>query len=58
MKLTLVYISTPTNLSSKPNLEQFDEICEDTKSRDKIAKFLEMNSSSRLYTDWCMTVPT
>ena len=50
--------AAPENPSSKPNLEQFDEICEDTKSRDKNAKFLGMYSSSRLYTDWCMAVPT
>lgn len=43
---------------TKPNLEQFDEMCEDTKLRDKIAKFLGMNSWSRLHTDWCMTVTT
>ena len=49
--------TTPENQSPKPNLEQFDEICEDTKARDKVTKFLGMYSSSRLYTDWCMAVP-
>ena len=43
--------TTTENPSPRPNLEEFDEICEDTKSRDKIAKFLGMYSSSRLYTD-------
>lgn len=46
----------PENPSSKPNPEQYDEICEGQYSRDKITKFLEMHSSCRLYTDWCMTV--
>ena len=50
--------ATPENSSPKPNPEQFDEIREDTKSQDQIAKFLGMNSSSRLFTDWCMAVPT
>ena len=50
--------ATAENPSLKPNLEKFDEICEDTKSRDEISKFLGMYSSSRLYTDWYMAVPT
>ena len=49
--------TTSENQSPKPNLEQFDEICEDTKARDKVTKFLGMYSSSRLYTDWCLAVP-
>ena len=49
--------ATPENASPKPSLEQFDEICEQTKSGDKVSKFLGMYSSSRLYTDWCVTAP-
>lgn len=49
--------ATQENPSPKPTLEQFDELCEQTKSRDKIAKFLGMYSSTRLYTDWCTAVP-
>ena len=46
--------ATTENASQKPSLEQFDEICEQTKSRKKVSKFLVMYSSNRLYTDWCM----
>ena len=35
----------------------FDEICEQTKSHDKVSKFLGMYSSTRQNTDWCMAVP-
>ena len=49
--------TTQQNPTPKPTLEQFDEICEQTKSCDKVAKFLGMYSSSRLYTDWCMAAP-
>ena len=38
--------TTTENPSPRPNLEEFNEICEDKKSRDKIAKFLGMYSSS------------
>ena len=38
-KITTV---TPENASPKPSLERFDEICEETKSHDKILKFLGM----------------
>ena len=41
----------------KPTLDQFEEICEQTKSRNKVANFLGMYSSNRLYTDWCTVVP-
>ena len=49
--------ATPENASLKPSLEQFDKICEQAKSRDKISKFLGMYSSNKLYTDWCMAAP-
>lgn len=45
------------NPPPKPNLEQFDDICEDIKARDKVTKFLGMYSWNRLYTDWYMAVP-
>ena len=49
--------ATPENHSPKPNLEQFDNLCEHTKARDKVSKFLGIYSSRRLYTDWCMAAP-
>ena len=47
-------VSLPQKPSLKPNLDQIDTICEDAKGREKVEKFLEMYSSPRLYTDWCM----
>ena len=38
--------ATPENPSPKRNIEQFDEICEDTKSPDNIAKFW------RIFPNW------
>ena len=49
--------TTPENHSPKPNLEQFDNLCEHTKARDKVSKFLGIYSSRRLYMDWCMAAP-
>ena len=49
--------ATPGNPSTKPNLEQFDNLCEHTKSHEKVSKFLGTYSSRRLYTDWCMAAP-
>ena len=49
--------AAPENASPKSSLEQFDETCEQTKSCNKVSKFLGMYSSNRLYTDWCMAVP-
>ena len=43
--------TTPENHSPKPNLEQFDNLCEHTKARDKVSKFLGICSSRRLYMD-------
>ena len=49
--------ATPENHSPKPNLEQFDNLCEHTKARDKVSKFLGIYSSRRLYMDCCMAAP-
>ena len=43
--------AAPKIASRKPSLEQFDEICKQNKSRDKVSKFLRVYSSNRLYTD-------
>ena len=45
--------ATPENPSPKPNLEQFDNLCEHTQAHNKVSKFLGIYSSRRLYTDWC-----
>ena len=50
--------ATQGNPSPKPTLDQFDELCEQTKSCDKVAKFLGIYSLSRLYTDWCTAIPS
>ena len=40
-----------------PNLEQYDVIREDWRSKDKVAKILGMFSSNRLYEDWKVAQP-
>ena len=49
--------ATSENPSPKPNLEQFDNLCEHTKACNKVSKFLGIYSSRRLYIDWCMATP-
>ena len=38
----------------KPNLEQYNQICEDWQAKDKVAKLLGMFSSHKLFEDWCV----
>ena len=45
--------ATQKNLSPKPAIEQFDQICEQAKALNKKAKFLGMCLSSKFYGDWC-----
>ena len=40
------------NPNPKPNLEQYDQIRDSWRSKDKVAKLLGMFSSERLYSDW------
>ena len=49
--------ATPENPSPKPNLEQFDNLCEHTQAHEKVSKFLGIYSSRTLYTDWCVAAP-
>ena len=49
--------ATQQNPSPKPTIKQFDQICEQTKARDKVAKLLGMYSSRSFYTDWFMAAP-
>ena len=46
-----------TNTNAAPTLQQYDEICDAWKARDKVRKLLGMYSSERLYADWCIAVP-
>ena len=41
----------------KPTLEEYDEIVEEWKSHDRVAKFLGIYSSRRLYSDWQAAQP-
>ena len=41
----------------KPDLTQYDNIRDEWRARDKVAKFLGMFSSNRLYTDWKVAQP-
>ena len=38
-------------------IAQYDEICDNWRSKDRVAKFLGMFSSSRMYTDWQIAHP-
>ena len=41
----------------KPGLDDYDKIVEELKSKDRVAKFLGMYSSRRLFSDWKAAVP-
>ena len=45
------------NADKKPDLGDYDRIVEDLKSKDRVAKFLGMYSSRRLFSDWKAAVP-
>ena len=52
------YENTTTDVTDpKPTLVQYDQIIEDWKSKDKIAKLLGIFSSNRLYLHWCNAEP-
>ena len=41
----------------KPTMAQYDSICNEWKSRDKVTKLLGMFSSKRFYSDWIAAEP-
>ena len=43
---------TAENPNLRPNLEQYDRIRDEWRSKDKVSKLLGMFSSDRLYSDW------
>ena len=45
------------NVDKKPSLEEFDNIVEEWKSHDRVAKFLGLYSSRRLVSDWKAACP-
>ena len=45
------------NVDKKPGLADYEEIVEDLKSKDKVAKFLGLYSSRRLFADWKAALP-
>jgi len=45
-----------TDSDKKPNLLEYDQIVDEWKSRDKVAKFLGLYSSRRMYNDWCSAI--
>ena len=49
--------ATTENPNPKPNHAQYDEIREEWRSRDRVAKFLCMYSSNRFVTDWQAAQP-
>ena len=46
--------TTLENAEPKPNVLQYDAIKSGWQAKDKVAKFLGIFSSPRLYEDWCM----
>ena len=49
--------STEANPQPKPTLDQYDKICDEWRAKDKVAKFVGMYSSKRLYSDWQVAEP-
>ena len=45
------------NPDPKPTLNQYDEVVNKWQSKDKVAKFFGMFSSSRFYSDWLAAQP-
>ena len=46
------------NEDKKPNLDEYDAIVDGWKSHDKVAKFLGIYSSRRMYSDWKAAEPS
>ena len=49
--------TTENKQNPRPDLAAYDAIRNDWRSKDKVANFLGMFSSSRLYSDWCAIKP-
>lgn len=49
--------TTETVPNPKPSLEEYDKICLEWRSKDKVIKLLGMFSSHKLYEDWCIAEP-
>lgn len=50
--------TTTDNPNPAPTLAQYDDIVEKWQSKDKVAKFLGMFSSTNFYNDWIAAQPT
>ena len=49
--------TTPDVAEPKPTLPQYDALVSDWKEKDRVAKFLGMFTSQRLYSDWTVAQP-
>ena len=49
--------ATERNPNLRPTLDQYDNINKDWQVKDRLAKFLGMFSSTRLHSDWQVTMP-
>ena len=47
-----------SNEDRKPTLDEYDEIVNQWKSKDTVAKFLGIYSSRRFYSDWVAALPS
>ena len=52
-----IEFTTEATPNLTPTLPQYDTVCKDWRSRDKVAKFLGMFSANSVYTDWCVIEP-
>ena len=57
IKRWTVQNATQENAEPKPDLQQYDSICEDWKSKDKVTKLLGMFTTARVYEDWKIAQP-
>ena len=51
-------ISALRNENKNPTMMEYDLIVNDWKSRDRVAKFLGIYTSRRLYNDWTTVLPS
>ena len=48
----------PAKVGTEPTLAQYDQIVEDWRQRDMVAKFLGLYSSKRMFSDWQAALPS
>ena len=49
--------ATAEDTDPKPTIDDYDSLCDNWRSKDKVTKFLGLFSSKRFHTDWRAAVP-